>query len=70
MKDVVVKLDSLRKLTTHPWIQQQTLQETRSLVLEVDQSDLYEVPLISYSTNNTESHSNSTYIVFEENIPR
>ncbi|KAM0030109.1 putative protein kinase RLK-Pelle-WAK family [Helianthus debilis subsp. tardiflorus] len=51
MKDVVVKLDSLRKLTTHPWIQQQTLQETRSLFLEVEQLDLYEVPLISYDTN-------------------
>ncbi|XP_076895600.1 wall-associated receptor kinase 2-like [Bidens hawaiensis] len=70
MKEVVVELDNLRKFTTHPWTQQQTFQETRSLVLDVEQLDLYEVPLISFGTKDTESHLSSTYMPFEENIPR
>ncbi|XP_076887512.1 wall-associated receptor kinase 2-like, partial [Bidens hawaiensis] len=37
MKEVVAELDSLRRFTTHPWIQQQTFEETKSLVLEVEQ---------------------------------
>ncbi|KAJ0802697.1 putative protein kinase RLK-Pelle-WAK family [Helianthus annuus] len=70
MKEVVVELNNLRKFTTHPWTQQQTFQETKSLVLEVEQSDLYEVPLISYGTTDAESHLSSTYMMFEENKPR
>ncbi|XP_076953211.1 wall-associated receptor kinase 2-like [Bidens hawaiensis] len=70
MKEVVVELDKLRKFTTHPWTQQQTFQETRSLVLDVEQLDLYEVPLISFGTKDTESHSSSTYMPFEEYKPR
>ncbi|KAI3756401.1 hypothetical protein L1987_56221 [Smallanthus sonchifolius] len=70
MKEVVVELDSLRKFTTHPWIQQQTCQETSSLVLEDEQYNLYEVPLVSYSSNEMQSYSNSTYMAFEEKKPR
>ncbi|KAJ0602545.1 putative protein kinase RLK-Pelle-WAK family [Helianthus annuus] len=70
MKEVAVELDRLRKFTTHPWVQQQTFQDTRSLVLEVEHSDLYEVPLVSYGTRDGESYSSSTDMVFEENKPR
>ncbi|XP_076890962.1 wall-associated receptor kinase 2-like [Bidens hawaiensis] len=56
MKMVAMELDNLRKFTIYPWVQQQSRQETRSLVVDVEQSDLYEVPLVSYSTNNSESY--------------
>ncbi|XP_022029401.2 wall-associated receptor kinase 2 [Helianthus annuus] len=70
MKEVAMELDSLRKFTTHPWIQQQSFHETRSLTLEVEQSDLYEAPLISNDTINRKSYSSITYMSFEENKPR
>nr|XP_043637106.1 wall-associated receptor kinase 2-like [Erigeron canadensis] len=54
MKEVAVELEGMRKLPHH-WIQQQICEETRSLVLEVEQSDLYDVPLVSYSTNEWEA---------------
>ncbi|GKB13655.1 hypothetical protein Tco_0847578 [Tanacetum coccineum] len=69
MKEVAMELDGLRKLTTHPWIPQ-TSQETRSLVLEVEQSDLYDAPLISYGPNEWDSYTGSGNMVFEENEPR
>ncbi|KAK1411310.1 hypothetical protein QVD17_37857 [Tagetes erecta] len=56
MKEVAVELEGLRKFTTHPWVQQQTCNETTSLVLEIEQSDLYDVPLID-TTNEWESYS-------------
>ncbi|XP_021988430.1 wall-associated receptor kinase 5 isoform X1 [Helianthus annuus] len=56
MKKVAVELDNLRKFTTHQWIQQHKHQETKSLVLEVEQSDLYDVPLVSYGNNDSESY--------------
>ncbi|KAD7477976.1 hypothetical protein E3N88_01112 [Mikania micrantha] len=57
MREVAMELEGLRKFTTHPWVQQHTCNnETKSLVLEVEQSDLYDVPLI-YSTNEWESSS-------------
>ncbi|XP_076895598.1 wall-associated receptor kinase 2-like [Bidens hawaiensis] len=55
MKEAAMELDNLRKFTTHPWIQRQTFQNTISLVLEVEHPDLYEVPLVSYGTNDKES---------------
>ncbi|KAL9998409.1 putative protein kinase RLK-Pelle-WAK family [Helianthus debilis subsp. tardiflorus] len=58
MKEVVLELGNLRKSTTHPWIQQQTGEETRSLDLEVGQSDLYDVSLVSYGG----SKSSNTFI--------
>ncbi|KAI3677549.1 hypothetical protein L6452_36815 [Arctium lappa] len=71
MKDVAMELEGLRKLTTHPWAEQQTNEESRSLFLEVEQSDLYGVPLIPYSSNEWESYSGSTtQIGFPENKPR
>ncbi|GJY92587.1 hypothetical protein Tco_0508369 [Tanacetum coccineum] len=69
MKEVAMELEGLRKLTTHPWIPQ-TSQETRSLVLEVEQSDLYDAPLVSYGPNEWDSYSGSRNTVFEENEPR
>ncbi|KAD7477972.1 hypothetical protein E3N88_01108 [Mikania micrantha] len=70
MREVAMELEGLRKFTTHPWVQQHTCNnETKSLVLEVEQSDLYEVPLI-YSTNEWESSSSITHMMIEENNPR
>ena len=69
MKEVAMELDGLRKLTTHPWIPL-TSQETRSLVLEVEQSDLYDAPLVPYGTNEWDYYSGSRNMVFEENEPR
>ncbi|KAM0030107.1 putative protein kinase RLK-Pelle-WAK family [Helianthus debilis subsp. tardiflorus] len=70
MKEVAVELDRLRKFTTQPWVQQQTFQDARSVVLEVEQSDLYEVPLVSYGSRDRESYSNNTDMTIEENKPR
>ncbi|GJT38090.1 kinase RLK-Pelle-WAK family protein [Tanacetum coccineum] len=71
MKEVAMELEGLKKLKTHPWSQHQTNEETRSLILEVEQSDLYEVPLIPYSTNEWESYSgSSTKMTFQESKPR
>ncbi|KAF5768133.1 putative protein kinase RLK-Pelle-WAK family [Helianthus annuus] len=69
MKEVAMELDSLRKFTTHPWAQHQAGIETRSLVLEVEQSDLYDAPLIN-DTNEWESYSSVTKMVLEEYNPR
>ncbi|GKF03602.1 wall-associated receptor kinase 5-like protein, partial [Tanacetum coccineum] len=69
MKEVAMELDGLRKFTAHPWIPQ-TSQETRSLVLEVEQSDLYDAPLVSYGPNESDSYFVSRYMEFEENEPR
>ncbi|KAD7477978.1 hypothetical protein E3N88_01114 [Mikania micrantha] len=70
MREVAMELEGLRKFTTHPWVQQHTCNnETKSLVLEVEQSDLYDVPLI-YSTNEWESSSSITHMMIEENNPR
>ncbi|KAF5768135.1 putative protein kinase RLK-Pelle-WAK family [Helianthus annuus] len=69
MKEVAVELDALRKFTTHPWAQQQTCSETRSLVLEVEQPDLYDVPLIN-DTNEWEPYSGITEMALKENNPR
>ncbi|KAK9062595.1 hypothetical protein SSX86_019783 [Deinandra increscens subsp. villosa] len=52
MREVAVELEGLRKFTTHPWAQQETSNETRSSTLEVEQPDLYDVPLIGANTTN------------------
>ncbi|KAD7477984.1 hypothetical protein E3N88_01120 [Mikania micrantha] len=69
MKEVVVELDGLRKLTTHPWVQQEASNETRSSVLEIEQSDLYDVPLI-HGTSEWDSYTGITDMVLEENNSR
>ncbi|KAK1411287.1 hypothetical protein QVD17_37834 [Tagetes erecta] len=69
MKEVAVELEGLRKLTTHSWAKNQTCNETKSSVLEVEQSDLYSVPLIN-SVNEWESYSGFTDNTLEENNPR
>ncbi|GKA79176.1 kinase RLK-Pelle-WAK family protein [Tanacetum coccineum] len=72
MKEVAMELEGLKKIKTHPWEQQrQTNEESRSLTLEVEQSDLYDVPLIPYSTNEWQSYSgSSTSMTFQERKPR
>ncbi|CAH1445908.1 unnamed protein product [Lactuca virosa] len=42
MKEVAMMLEGFRKFTTHPWVHQET-SESRSLILEVKQSDVYSV---------------------------
>nr|XP_043636919.1 wall-associated receptor kinase 2-like [Erigeron canadensis] len=69
MKEVAVELEGMKKLP-HPWLEQQTFEESRSLVLEVEQSDLYDVPLVSSATNEWETYSGSTDLAFEVNRPR
>ncbi|KAJ0699625.1 putative protein kinase RLK-Pelle-WAK family [Helianthus annuus] len=70
MKEVAMELEGLKKFKTHPWSQQETHEESRSLILEVEQSDLYEVPLIPYSSNEWESYSGSAKMSFQESKPR
>ncbi|KAI3677558.1 hypothetical protein L6452_36824 [Arctium lappa] len=71
MKEVAMELEGLRKFTaTYPSVQQQTHEESTSLILEVEQSDLYSVPLIPYSSNEWEAYSGSTHMAFQENEPR
>ncbi|KAD7477979.1 hypothetical protein E3N88_01115 [Mikania micrantha] len=71
MREVAMELEGLRKFTTHPWVQQHTCNnnDTKSLVLEVEQSDLYDVPLV-YGTNELESSSSVAYMMLAENNPR
>ncbi|KAL4557914.1 hypothetical protein LXL04_036108 [Taraxacum kok-saghyz] len=71
MKEVAMELEGLRKFTAHPWVPQQTPEESRSLILKVEESDLYGVPLIPYSSNEWESYSGTTTeMPFQENKPR
>jgi serine/threonine protein kinase len=70
MREVAMELEGLRKFTTHPWVQQETHVESRSLILEIEESDLYDVPLVPYSSNEWESYSGSAYMGFQENKPR
>ncbi|KAI3690500.1 hypothetical protein L2E82_48549 [Cichorium intybus] len=70
MTKVAMELEGLRKFTTHPWVQhQETHEKSKSLVLEVEQSDLYVVPLIQYRSNEWEPYSGSTGIADQENKP-
>ncbi|KAI3493192.1 hypothetical protein L1887_42153 [Cichorium endivia] len=71
MTEVAMELEGVKKFTTHPWVQhQETRDESKSLILEVEHTDLYGVPLIPYSTNELESNSGSTGIANQENKPR
>ncbi|KAM0028291.1 putative protein kinase RLK-Pelle-WAK family [Helianthus debilis subsp. tardiflorus] len=70
MKEVAMELESLKKFKTHPWSQQQTHEESRSLILQVEQSDLYEVPLVPNSSNEWESDSGSANMSFQVSKPR
>ncbi|KAD7477990.1 hypothetical protein E3N88_01126 [Mikania micrantha] len=56
MKEVAAELEGLKKFTTHPWVQLEASTETKSLVLEVEQSDLYDIPLIK-STSEWDSYT-------------
>ncbi|KAL9998395.1 putative non-specific serine/threonine protein kinase [Helianthus debilis subsp. tardiflorus] len=47
MKEVVLELGNLRKSTAHPWIQEQTFEETRSVAHEVGQCDIFEFSVVT-----------------------
>ncbi|KAM7463941.1 hypothetical protein LguiA_032062 [Lonicera macranthoides] len=52
MKEVAMELESLRKFTKHPWVNnQQSSEEVVSLLTENEESDLYTVPLNPYYAN-------------------
>ncbi|XP_071722546.1 wall-associated receptor kinase 5-like [Rutidosis leptorrhynchoides] len=71
MKEVAMELENLKKSKTHPWVQQQTNEESKSLILEIERSDLYEVPLIPYASSEWESHSGSSnFMGLPDNKPR
>ncbi|KAD7477898.1 hypothetical protein E3N88_01034 [Mikania micrantha] len=69
MKEVAAELEGLKKFTTHPWVQLEAPTETKSLVLEVEQSDLNDIPLTK-STSEWDSYTGITDMVLEENNPR
>ncbi|XP_057801208.1 wall-associated receptor kinase 2-like [Salvia miltiorrhiza] len=55
MKEVAMELEGLRKLSKHPWTQQQAEEEVVPLMIE--QSDLYAVPMSSGFTTNEYSRN-------------
>jgi len=68
MKEVAMELEGLRKFTKHPWVIQQSDEETESLMSE---SDLYTIPLNPYANSNGPYSSNSTQMMmFPINSPR
>nr|XP_043633112.1 wall-associated receptor kinase 5-like [Erigeron canadensis] len=69
MKEVAMELEGLKRFKTHQWSQNHTHEEARSLILEVEPSDLYDVPLIPYSISDWGSYS-STSMTFQESKPR
>ncbi|WOG96043.1 hypothetical protein DCAR_0415373 [Daucus carota subsp. sativus] len=64
MKDVATEMESLRKLTKHPWANQHGTEETTSLIVdrEIQHSDLYEIQLTTHGENNSEQYSSSTTV--------
>ncbi|XP_059669519.1 uncharacterized protein LOC132314713 [Cornus florida] len=53
MKEVAMELEGLRKFTKHPWVHQQSHEETVGLTSE--EPDLYTVQMSTYSINDGES---------------
>ncbi|XP_076959581.1 wall-associated receptor kinase 2-like [Bidens hawaiensis] len=70
MKDVAMELEGLKKFKNHPWGEQKMHEESRSLILEIEQRDLYGIPLIPHNTSECESFSCSSNTIFQENKPR
>ncbi|KAL0316416.1 UNVERIFIED_CONTAM: hypothetical protein Sradi_5519800 [Sesamum radiatum] len=59
MKEVVTELESLRKFTKHPWVQQQVQEEAVGLMSE-ESSDLYAVAIDpQFSTGEYSGQHNS-----------
>ncbi|KAD7477896.1 hypothetical protein E3N88_01032 [Mikania micrantha] len=61
MKEVAAELERLKKFTTHPWVQLEASTETKSLVMEVEQSDLYDIPLMK-STSEWDSYTDAAQL--------
>ncbi|XP_057801212.1 wall-associated receptor kinase 2-like [Salvia miltiorrhiza] len=70
MKEVAMELEGLRKLSKHPWTEQQLEEEGVPLISE--QSDLYAVPMSSdFSTNEYSAHhSLDSRMILPINTPR
>ncbi|KAK6125983.1 hypothetical protein DH2020_040291 [Rehmannia glutinosa] len=70
MKEVAMELEGLRKLSRHPWTQQEVQEENVGLLSE--QSDLYAVPINSgFSTEEySGQHSLDSRLIHPMNSPR
>ncbi|KAI3805750.1 hypothetical protein L1987_21635 [Smallanthus sonchifolius] len=65
MKEVAKELETLRKSSTqHPWISQENYTEASSLMIESEEHDLYNVPLVANS-DTFDEYSSSTMGVKE-----
>ncbi|KAL0426228.1 UNVERIFIED_CONTAM: Wall-associated receptor kinase-like 9 [Sesamum latifolium] len=72
MKEVVTELESLRKFTKHPWVQQQVQEEAVGLMSE-ESLDLYTVAIDpQFSTGEYSGHHNSgtTPLIYGGHDPR
>ncbi|KAK2980031.1 hypothetical protein RJ640_020057 [Escallonia rubra] len=50
MKEVAMELESLRKFTRHPWVNQHGHEESAGLMSESEQSDLYTIQINPYAS--------------------
>ncbi|KAL0333183.1 UNVERIFIED_CONTAM: Wall-associated receptor kinase-like 1 [Sesamum angustifolium] len=72
MKEVVTELESLRKFTKHPWVQQQVQEEAVGLMSE-ESSDLYTVaidPQFSTGEYSGQHNSGTTPLIYGGHGPR
>ncbi|KAM7481495.1 hypothetical protein LguiB_006078 [Lonicera macranthoides] len=71
MKEVAMELEGLRKFTKHPWVIQQSHEETECLMSE---SDLYTIPLNPYANSSQldgpYSSNGTEMMMFPVNSPR
>lgn len=69
MKEVAMELEGSRKLSKHPWTEQQLEEEGVPLMSE-QQSDLYAVPEQMSSDFSTGQHSLNSHMIHPVNSPR
>ncbi|GKC41663.1 wall-associated receptor kinase 2-like protein [Tanacetum coccineum] len=60
MKEVTMELETWRKSGKHPWVSEDKYQEMSSLMIEMEPTELYTIPLMSNSDTFGGSSSNTT----------
>ncbi|KAK2993027.1 hypothetical protein RJ640_001590 [Escallonia rubra] len=55
MKEVAMELESLRKFTRHPWVNQHGHEESAGLMSEGEESDLYTIQINPYASDGDKS---------------
>ncbi|GJT42495.1 importin beta-like SAD2 [Tanacetum coccineum] len=60
MKEVTMELETWRKSGKHPWVSEDKYQEMSSLMIEMEPTELYTVPLMSNSDTFGGNSSNTT----------